>query len=120
MRKPKSVMLVDDDPGILDAVSIMLEYEGYNVRYVTNGTELMIMENDLPDIILLDIWMSGIDGRDICKHLKQRRATANLPIVLISASKDIETSAMHAGADDFLAKPFEMNDLLQKIERLTQ
>lgn len=120
MSKSKNVMLIDDDPGILDAISIMLEYEGYNVRSITNDSDLMKMDTDLPDIILLDIWMSGIDGRAICKHLKQNPATAKLPVVLISASRDIEISAMQAGADDFLAKPFEMNDLLQKIERLTQ
>lgn len=115
----KKVMLVDDDPGILDAVSIMLEYEGYDVRSIANGAELMTMEVDLPDVILLDIWMSGIDGRDICKHLKRNKSTSNVPIVLISASKDIEISAMNSGADDFLAKPFEMHDLIGKIEKHT-
>ena len=110
-------MIADDDPGILDAIGIVLEYEGYEVQSTPNGAVLLTMENGFPDLLLLDIWMSGVDGRDICKHLKQQESTSKIPIVLISASKDIEHSAMDAGADDFLAKPFEIDDLLEKIER---
>jgi len=117
MEKQKRVMIADDDPGILDAVSILLEFEGYEVTAIPNGAELFTIQKELPDLLLLDIWMSGNDGRDICKHLKQQASTSKLPIVLISASKDIERSAMEAGADDFLAKPFEINDLLKKIEK---
>jgi CheY-like chemotaxis protein len=117
MDRLKKIMIADDDPGILDAIGIVLEYEGYEVQSTPNGAVLLTMENEFPDLLLLDIWMSGIDGRDICKHLKQKECTRSIPIVLISASKDIERSAMDAGADDFLAKPFEIDDLLEKIER---
>ena len=110
-------MIADDDPGILDAVSIMLEFEGYQVRTTPNGAELLSMEGEFPDLLLLDIWMSGSDGRDICKYLKQKANTRGIPIVMISASRDIERSAIEAGADDFLAKPFEIDDLLRKIEK---
>lgn len=110
-------MIADDDPGILDAVSIMLQYEGYEVRSTLNGADLLTMESGLPDLLLLDIWMSGNDGRDICRYLKQQALTSTLPIVMISASRDIERSAMEAGADDFLAKPFDMDDLINKIEQ---
>ena len=113
----KKIMIADDDPGILDAIGIMLEFEGYEVESIPNGDALLTMETGFPDLLLLDIWMSGNDGRDICKYLKQKVDTSNIPIVLISASKDIEHSAIEAGADDFLSKPFEMNDLLKKIER---
>jgi DNA-binding response OmpR family regulator len=116
MDRLKKIMIADDDPGILDAVSIMLEYEGYEVKSTLNGADLLTMEGELPDLLLLDIWMSGTDGRDICRHLKQKTLTSTLPIVMISASRDIELSAMEAGADDFLAKPFDMDDLLKKIE----
>jgi DNA-binding response OmpR family regulator len=109
-------MIADDDPGILDAVGLILEFEGYKVQSTLNGLTILDMENEFPDLLLLDIWMSGADGRDICKKLKQRPATSKIPIVMISASKDIERSAMDAGADDFLEKPFEMDELLQKIQ----
>ena len=112
-------MIADDDPGILDSVSIMLEFEGYDVRTTLNGRTLFDMEKELPDLLLLDIWMSGMDGRDICQRLKQDEKTRGIPIVMISASKDIERSAIDAGADDFLAKPFDIDDLLGKIEKNT-
>ena len=112
-------MIADDDPAILDSVGILLEFEGYDVTRTLNGQAVLGIENDLPDLLLLDIWMSGMDGRDICKTLRQNERTKALPIVMISASKDIGRSALEAGADDFLAKPFDMNDLLGKIEKNT-
>lgn len=117
MDKMKRIMIADDDPAILDAVGIILEFEGYEVRSTLNGAHLLKMETDFPDLLLLDIWMSGADGRDICKQLKQQPATSKIPIVMISASKDIERSAIEAGADDFLEKPFDIDALLEKIER---
>ena len=119
MNQVKNVLLIDDDPDILEAVSIMLEYGGYQVSNLSNPAELMTMKEGLPDIILLDILLSGIDGRNVCKHLKTNESTRKIPVILLSASKDIELSARHAGADDFLAKPFEMNDLFDKIGKLT-
>jgi DNA-binding response OmpR family regulator len=119
MNKLKKIMIADDDPGILDAISIMLEFEGYEVESSPNGSALLMMKTEFPDLVLLDIWMSGTDGKDICKQLKQNPTTKGIPIVMISASKDIERSALEAGADDFLAKPFDINDLLKKIEKHT-
>ncbi|MGZ3776485.1 MAG: response regulator [Mucilaginibacter sp.] len=119
MDRIKKIMIADDDPAILDSVGILLEFEGYDVTTTLNGGTVLNMEHELPDLLLLDIWMSGMDGRDICKTLKQNEKTRGLPIVMISASKDIERSAIEAGADDFLAKPFDMNDLLGKIEKNT-
>lgn len=115
MDKVKKILIADDDPGILDAIGIMLEFEGYEVQSASNSAALLSMENGLPDLLLLDIWMSGTDGRDVCRYLKQKESTRKIPIVMISASKNIENSAREAGADDFLAKPFEMDSLLEKI-----
>jgi DNA-binding response OmpR family regulator len=112
----KKVMIADDDSGILDSLLIMLEFEGYSVSTTLNGATLLTMD-EVPDLLLLDIWMSGTDGRDICKQLKQNAKTSNMPIVMVSASKDITQSALEAGADDFIAKPFDMDELLQTIER---
>lgn len=112
-------MIADDDPGIIDAIEMILEFEGYEVTSTIDGTTLLDLKNDLPDLLLLDIWMSGEDGRDICKKLKQGTITKNIPVIMISASRDIRESAMAAGADDFLAKPFEMDELLRKIAHFT-
>ncbi len=111
------IMIADDDPGILDSVSIMLEYRGYDVLLSSINT-LEAVKQELPDLLLLDIWMSGQDGIDICKALKADEKTKELPVLMISASRDIEGSARNAGADDFLAKPFEMNQLFAKMETL--
>ncbi len=112
-------MIADDDPGIVDAVELLLEFEGYLVSSTMDGGKVLQLSDDLPDLILLDIWMSGEDGRDICRQLKQNEKMQNIPVIMISASKDVAQSAYDAGANDFLAKPFEMDDLLKKIERLT-
>jgi len=117
MKKVKKVLVADDDPAILDVMRMMLEFEGYEVTTTPNGATILRMETDFPDLMLLDIWMSGTDGRELCRQLKLNEKTKNIPVVLVSASKDIEHSAREAGADDFIAKPFEMNELLQKIEK---
>jgi DNA-binding response OmpR family regulator len=114
----KKIMIADDDPAIVDAVEIILDFEGYEVSSTVNGATVLDMKTEFPDLLLLDIWMSGSDGRDICRELKHRLDTRAIPIIMISASRDIERSAYEAGADDFLAKPFEIDDLLGKIKRL--
>jgi len=119
-NKNKKIMIADDDPGIVDAVEMLLEFEGYQVSSTVDGATVLDMKDELPDLLLLDIWMSGEDGRDICRKLKHTDATKNIPVIMISASRDIKESAMASGADDFLAKPFEMNELLKKIEDLTK
>ncbi len=114
MDKQKKITVADDDPGILDAVGMMLEMEGYEVTTTLNGNTILT-QTELPDVFILDIWMSGSDGRELCKKLKSEERTKNIPVILISASNDLKRSAETAGADDFLAKPFEIDALLQKI-----
>jgi len=116
MSKQKKIMIADDDPGILDAVEAMLEFGGYEVSATSNGATVLEMKDGFPDLLLLDIWMSGTDGRDVCKQLKSQDLTKNMPIIMISASTELERSAKEAGADDFLEKPFDMEELLQKID----
>jgi len=117
--KSKKIFIADDDEAIVDATSMMLEVMGYEVNYTLNGAAIQSEIQNKPDLLLLDIWMSGIDGRDVCRQLKSDPATGNIPVLMISASKDIKESALASGADDFLAKPFEMDALLEKVERLT-
>ncbi len=116
MNKQKRITVADDDPGILDAVSMMLEMEGYEVNATLNGNTVL-NQNELPDVYILDIWMSGSDGRELCKQLKSDEKTKNIPVILISASNNLKQSAETAGADDFLAKPFEIDALLEKIAK---
>jgi CheY-like chemotaxis protein len=112
MKPMKKIMIADDDPAILDAMELLLVDEGYDVITASDGSSVKKLIEEKPNLLLLDIWMSGEDGREIAKLLKSQAITRDIPIVLISASKDIDKSARDSGADDFLAKPFEIEDLL--------
>jgi CheY-like chemotaxis protein len=112
----KKILVADDDPAIVDAVKLVLEAEGYEVRTTVDGQTVQKVRDHLPDLILLDIWMSGVDGRDLAKHLRAQPDTRHIPIIMISANRDTETIAREAGANDFLAKPFDVDELLGKIE----
>lgn len=113
----KKILVADDDPAIVDAMQMILEDAGYLVNTTLDGETVLQLEKELPDLLLLDIWMSGQDGREIAKILKHQDHTKHIPIVMISASKDIEKSAKEAGANDFLPKPFEMDDLIQMVQK---
>lgn len=111
----KRILVVDDDQDILFVLKLMLEMKGYTVELSSDPGKLLKMDTELPSLLLLDIWMGNYDGREICQQLKSDPATKDLPVILLSASRDIEQSAKDAGADDFLAKPFEQKHLLEKI-----
>lgn len=109
---PKRILVADDDPGIGDMLQIMLEDAGYEVEIEVNGQAVQQMIEPFPDLLILDIRLSGTDGRTICEQLKRQPATRYIPIILLSAHKDTQQIAREAGADAFLMKPFEMADLL--------
>lgn len=116
----KKILVVDDDQGIVDVMQIMLEGEGYEVRILTSGKGIQkqVLQY-LPDVIFLDIWMPGIDGKQVTKLLKENDQIMHVSIVITSALNDTEKIAKDVGADDFLAKPFQMEDLLAKAKRYT-
>jgi DNA-binding response OmpR family regulator len=111
----KKILIADDDENILTALTMMLEDE-YQVTSISNGQTIKEVEKYLPDLILLDIWMGEVDGRDICKRLKNQSLTKHIPIIMISARANAEKSAYDSRADAFIAKPFEMDALLAKVE----
>ncbi len=116
----KSVWVVDDQQDILDVVQIVLESEGFAVKTFLNSSFLQLAEHELPDIILLDILLSGEDGRDLCRTLKNRQATRRVPVVLLSAHFDASKALEGCGADGFLAKPFHLDELISIVrEHLT-
>lgn len=113
----KKILIADDDPAILDCLQLILEDAEYTVEISSNGDTIVKIEQFKPDLILLDVWMSGEDGRVICKQLKSKELTRDIPVIMISATSYIEESTRKAGAEDFLPKPFQMEDLLTKVER---
>ncbi|MCX2432980.1 MULTISPECIES: response regulator [unclassified Pedobacter] len=114
----KKILIADDDEGIVDAITMILEVMGYDVEFTYDGGAVIDAVKNKPDLIMLDIWMSGHDGRDICKLLKNDPKYKEIPVLMISASRDIRQSAMDAGANDFMEKPFEMDSLLDKVQEL--
>jgi DNA-binding response OmpR family regulator len=113
----KKILVVDDDADILFVLKMMLEMKGYAVETSAQPDKILQPGSDMPDLLLLDIWMGIFDGREICQQLKNDQQRSKLPIILLSASRDIEQSAKDAGADDFLAKPFDQKELLEKIRQ---
>ena len=113
------ILVVDDDPDILDAIQFLLVDAGYQVTVSEKGEyaeNLRDQNGGLPDLILLDVLLSGKDGRTICKHLKEREDTRAIPIIMIAANPAAEASVREVGADDFVAKPFDVDYLLERIE----
>ena len=113
----KKIVIAEDDEGILDSMKIMLEMEGYEVKTTVDGKDLHDLKADLADLLLLDIWLAGMDGRDICKKLRSQEHTKHLPIILMSASKEAGKTAKEVGADDFLEKPFELDELVAMVAK---
>jgi len=112
----KKILIVDDDPDILAFIQAMLEEAGYVVVTTDKSENLeTISVDDLPDLFLLDMLLSGRDGRRIARQLKSQERTKHIPVIIFSAHPVAKEEAKAAGADDFIAKPFEMDELLAKI-----
>ena len=113
---PRRILVVDDEPDILEFLQVILEEEGYTVVTSDKGEYLEQLHNGgLPQLILLDVLLSGKDGREIVKYLKTQQETRHIPVIMFSAHPSAEETARQAGADDFLAKPFNIDVLLEKI-----
>ena len=116
MSHPKTILLVDDDQDILLVLQELLTEEGYTVQLANNGaTAQSFLRQGLPDLIMLDMLISGTDGRELARQLKREPGTAAIPLLMISAHPNAEWEARAAGADDFVAKPFEIDALLTKV-----
>ncbi len=95
----------------------VLTDEGYRVQTSLNGRCLQRIESDLPDLILLDVLLQGEDGRELCQQLKGREQTRHIPVILFSAHITANSAIEVCGADDFLAKPFRIQELLAIVAR---
>lgn len=111
------IYVIDDDEDLLTVVKSLLLKKGFNV---STFMDWKIAKEAIkffePQLILLDVFLSGIDGLDICQRLKASPATRHIPVLLFSAFPKIAETAIHDyGADDFIAKPFEVTDLIKKV-----
>lgn len=110
------ILFIDDNEDILAMLKVMLEYNEYKVSVKDNTSNIKEVIKDLqPHIIIMDMLLSGSDGCEVCKELKMDTAFASIPVIMISAHPQAEAECLAAGADFFIEKPFEMNDLLQTV-----
>ena len=118
----KTILLVDDEPSTLETFSLFLSQEGYRVHTSKNADNIFeTVEKARPNIILLDVLLDAQDGRDVCKALKRNEKTAGIPVIMISAHHDLLFPSITSyGANDVVAKPFTMSQLLPRIERQIQ
>jgi two-component system, OmpR family, KDP operon response regulator KdpE len=110
-----SVLAVDDEPHVLEALSTILESRGYHVRTAPNGPmALDEIASERPDVVLLDLAMPGIDGIEVCRRV---RAYSKVPILVLSALSEEarKVKALDAGADDYVTKPFGVQELLARV-----
>jgi CheY-like chemotaxis protein len=116
----KKILIVDDDPNILELFRDILEGKGYQVTPFTRGWEaLQAVSREKPDLIILDIMMPRVNGYEVCQILKENPLTKSIPVIFLTALSHQEAikRAAEGGADDFLIKPCPTDKLLKHIEK---
>jgi len=115
--KRKKLLIIEDDPDILDILKLIFQTEGYLVYTSLRGEETQDVIDMAPDLILLDIRLSafGKEGAEICKRLKTERLTWKIPVILLSAETDIRLVCSACGANDYIRKPFDVDMLTSKV-----
>lgn len=115
----QEVLLIEDEEGVAEIIRYNLTREGYRVTWVNNGEDGLKKAHDiLPQLILLDLMLPGVDGFEVCRVLKSDRATRNIPIIIVSAkNEDADVVVgLELGADDFVTKPFSPRVLMARVK----
>lgn len=115
-----TILVVDDQPQNARLLQAVLSPHGYVVQHASSGTEaLELAWNGGPDLVLLDVEMPGMDGYEVCRRLRADERTAFLPVVLVTSHpEEVRADALDAGADDFVTKPFDRQELLARVRSL--
>ena len=115
------IVIVDDSMDLLDVLKFFLEEKGYEVETATKEQGLIsLIKSFSPDLILLDIYLYGEDGREICKELRRHEETKYLCILMFSASTKALANYKEYGADDFIEKPFGLIEIVDKIQSILE
>src|SRR6185503_10459033 len=118
LNHKKHLLIIDDDKSITQMLSMLLESRGYQVSIASSGTEAFEVVQSHIDLILLDIVLPDHDGFDVCRKLKDQDKRRHIPIIMLSAKLLPETivEGLYLGADDYLTKPFEFEELVARVE----
>lgn len=119
MKYKLNVMVVDDEPHIVNLVRLSLDSGEYNVIGAYSAREALSSLSEFePDLMLVDIMMPGMNGFDLCKEIRSKESTKDIPIIILSAKSQIhdKLEAIEAGVDDYLAKPFDPMELEKRIQ----
>lgn len=117
----KQVLVVDDEIGALTLIGIMLERGGFGVLKAKDAkSALMVLDENTPDLIILDVMMPGMDGIELCRVIRQRDMTQKVPVLILSARGDADSimRGLEAGANDYLPKPILHHDLVSKVRSI--
>ncbi|MDY6875000.1 MAG: response regulator [Chloroflexota bacterium] len=117
------ILFVDDDPGTLQLIELVLGRQGHQVFTASNGVgALRAMQDNLPDLVLLDLMMPVMDGYEVCRHVRTDPRTAHVPIVVLSAKAQVESQveAFRCGVDGYLVKPIRPSELIERIEAVLE
>lgn len=114
-------MVVEDDENIRELITDVLILQGYTVIALSNGHNVPVsVEREQPALILLDIMLGDVDGREVCLALKRRPETCQVPVIIVSASRThLDAASRSCGADAYLPKPFDLDELLAQVKTLT-
>lgn len=116
----RKILIVDDEPDILRATKVRLISLGYDVITASDGKDVIaIIQTGMPDLVLLDLWLPGMSGDEICLKLKADDKLKHIPVVMFTASSnfDISNKVREIGANGYLIKPFTSEELIQTIKK---
>ncbi len=117
----QSILVVEDEKDILDLVDFNLRQAGYKVIKTTDGAEgLRLAQSEAPDLVVLDLMLPGVEGKEICRRLRQNQSTRHLPILILTAlaSETDRIIGFELGADDYLTKPFSTRELVLRVNAI--
>ena len=113
------ILVADDEPEIQKILSNFLTREGYHVALAANGTEtLAVAQQEDPKLIILDLKMPGVSGIETCRQLKAQENTWHIPVIVATAFRERVLEAFDAGADDFVTKPFHLEELAVRVKSI--
>jgi DNA-binding response OmpR family regulator len=115
-KQEVDILLVDDDKDICVMVEAILQFAGHQVKSCSIPDQLpQLLQHTKPRLLLMDMLLSGTDGRDVCRQLKAEPENDHIKIIMMSAHPDADRSCREAGADDFISKPFDMDYFIGRV-----